>query len=284
MTSFGKINVFNPEVEEFSAYLERIELYFVANGISEEKQVPVFLSLLEAKTYSLLRTLVAPTPPKKKPLKDLTKLLKSHFEPTPLVIAERFAFHRHNQQSGETVGEYLAELRKLATHCKFVNNLDEVLRDRLVCGLKSENIQKSLLAEDNLDLKRALEMAQGMEAANRNAQMLRENNPSASVMSDDNISNSVAQMEEEIDRVGRFSRPQGTSGSGKKCYRCGRSDHFAHNCVHKDTVCHNCKKCGHLARRVCHARGSQPPGREPQLHNERNGLSKDLKLMIQKKM
>ena len=48
MTSFGKIDDFNPEVEEFSAYLERIELYFVANVINEEKQVPVFLSLLGA--------------------------------------------------------------------------------------------------------------------------------------------------------------------------------------------------------------------------------------------
>ena len=94
MTSFGKIDVFQPEVEEFSAYLERIELYFVANGIADDKQVPVFLSLLGAKTYSLLRTLVAPSAPREKPFKDLAKLLKNHFEPKPLVIAERYTFHR----------------------------------------------------------------------------------------------------------------------------------------------------------------------------------------------
>ena len=120
MTSFGKIDGFNPEVEEFSAYLERIELYFVATGISEEKQVPVFLSLLGAKT----------------------------------------------------VGEYLAEFRQLATHCSFDNHLDEALRDRLLYGLMSKNIQKCLLSEEDLDLKRALEIAQGMEAASKNTQML----------------------------------------------------------------------------------------------------------------
>ena len=53
MTSFGKIDVFQLEAEEFSVYLERVELYFEVNGIKEEKQVPVFLSLLGAKTYSL---------------------------------------------------------------------------------------------------------------------------------------------------------------------------------------------------------------------------------------
>ena len=261
MTSFGKIDGFNPEVEEFSAYLERIELYFVANGISEEKQVPVFLSLLGAKTYSLLRTLVAPTTPKEKSLRELTKLLKSHFEPRPLVIAERFAFHRRNQQSGETIGEYLAELRRLATHCSFDNHVDEALRDHLVSGLTSENIQKRLLSEEDL---RALELAQGMEAASRNTQMLRDNS-SASVRSGshDDFSKSAVQMkEEEIDRIGRYSRPRETNVPGKKCYRCGRSDHLAHSCIHKDTVCHNCNKRGHLAR-VCQARGSQPPRKMP---------------------
>jgi len=67
-------------------------------------------------------------------------------------------------------------------------------------------------------------------------------------------SNSVAQMEEEeIDRFGRYSRPQGAGEPGKKCYKCGRNDHLAHNCIHKDTVCHNCKKLGRLAK-VCYAK------------------------------
>ena len=194
MTSFGKIDVFNPDVEEFSAYLERIELYFEANGIADEKKVPVFLSLLGAKTYSLLRTLVAPAAPREKPFIDLAKLLKHHFEPKPLVIAERFAFHRRSQQPGEPVKEYLAELRKLATHCQFNEHLEEALRDRFVCGLRSESIQKRLLAEDGLELKRALEVAQSMEAADRNAQVLQESNDRGTIPpgSNSNVPGSMA--------------------------------------------------------------------------------------------
>ena len=79
MISFGKIDIFQPESEDFSAYLERVELYFKANGIKEEKQVPLFLSLLGAKTYSLLRTLVAPDSPRSKAFKTLADLLKDHF-------------------------------------------------------------------------------------------------------------------------------------------------------------------------------------------------------------
>jgi len=50
MASFGKIGIFQPDSEVFSAYFERIEFYFESNGIEEGKQIPVFLSLLDGKT------------------------------------------------------------------------------------------------------------------------------------------------------------------------------------------------------------------------------------------
>ena len=46
--------------------------------------------------------------------------------------------------------EYVAELRRLATHCEFGAYLDEALRDRFVCGLKDEGTQKALLMETEL--------------------------------------------------------------------------------------------------------------------------------------
>ena len=46
------------------------------------------------------------------------------------------------------------------------------LRDRLVCGLKNTGIQKQLLSEVNLTLAKAGEIAQGMEAAEKNAKRL----------------------------------------------------------------------------------------------------------------
>jgi len=149
--------------------------------------------------------------------------------------------------------QYMAELQRLAMHCAFNDYLDEALYDHLVRGLKSEGIQRRLLTEDKLDLKRALELAQGMELAQKKAQVLKEGNETNFEVSSDSHPKVVAQLQEvseEIDWVGRQPRPQGTSGTGRKYYQCGRIDHLAHNCVHKDTVCHICKKLGHLAK-VC---------------------------------
>ena len=150
-----------------SSYLKRLDAFFSANDVKDEKKVPSFLSLIGGKTYAILKNLVAPTLLKDKTFDELVAALKGHFEPKPLVIAERFHFHRRAQAEGESIKEYMAELCRLTTHCKFGTFLDEVLRDRLICGLRSEGIQKKLLTEVHLTLARAVELSVGMEAAEK---------------------------------------------------------------------------------------------------------------------
>ena len=145
MASYGKLSEFHPEAESISAYLERVELFFTANSIADDKKVAVFLSVIGGKTYSLLRDLLAPEKPQDKSLSVLFKKLKEHYEPKPLVIAERFYFHRRDQGANESIAEYIAELRRLATNCEFGEYLNDALRDRLVCGLRNTGIQKRLL-------------------------------------------------------------------------------------------------------------------------------------------
>ena len=135
MTSYGHIDEFRPENESIEAYLERIELYFSANDVDEEKKVSIFLSVLGGKTYSVLRDLLAPVKPREKSFAALASELTKHFQPRKIVIAERFHFHRRNQAPEENVADFLAQLWKLAKYCEFGDHLNEALRDRFVCGL-----------------------------------------------------------------------------------------------------------------------------------------------------
>ena len=59
--------------------------------------------------------------------------------------SERFQFHKRDQKDGESVAEFVAELKRLSTHCKFDNCLDDALKDRFVFGLKKDSIQKKTL-------------------------------------------------------------------------------------------------------------------------------------------
>jgi len=95
-TTVGNLQQFCPTEEGIAAYLERVELYFKANDIAERKQVPVFLTVVGGKVYALLRDLLAPEKPDTKSFQELAQTLKPHYEPKPLVIAERFYFHSCN--------------------------------------------------------------------------------------------------------------------------------------------------------------------------------------------
>ena len=144
LATVGRIEEFNPKKERISAYLERVELFFIANGVKDAKQVATLLSVIGGKTYALLRDLLASDKPSSKSLRQQQKTLQTHLEPKPVVIAERFQFHQRNQNSGKSVAEYEAELRRLADNCKFGDHLTQSIQDRLVCGLRSENTQKRL--------------------------------------------------------------------------------------------------------------------------------------------
>jgi hypothetical protein len=64
----------------------------------------------------------------------------------------------------------VADLRRLSIKCEFGEFLDQA---RFVCGVRSEAIQKKLLVEADLSIKRAQEIAQGMELADKNSKDLK---------------------------------------------------------------------------------------------------------------
>ena len=73
-TTIGHIEQYRPENELFS-YLERLEQFFIANDIQDERKKATFLSLIGSQAYSLLKNLVSPTLPKDKSYADLVATL-----------------------------------------------------------------------------------------------------------------------------------------------------------------------------------------------------------------
>ena len=100
-------------------------------------------------------------------------VLKKHYQPTPsrsiinqppqLLLSDSNSM---NQKEGESVAEYVAELKRLLTHCQFNDYLDDALRDHLVCRLQKESTQKHLLLEDKLTFTKAVDTAQNSRQAN----------------------------------------------------------------------------------------------------------------------
>ena len=172
----GHLEEFDPKNDTMAVYIERATFYIEANNVAEDKKTATFLTILGKNTFQVLRNLVAPAKVGDKTFPEIAEVLLHHYEPKPLVISERFNFHRRQQGANETVADYVAELRRLSAHCEFGTFLDEVLRDRFVCGLRSEAIQKKLLVVDSLTFSQAVERTQSWESAASKTKQLQSQN------------------------------------------------------------------------------------------------------------
>ena len=238
-TYLGAPEPFDPASDDWSLYVERFEHFILANGIKDEQKLHMLLALVGAQTYQLLTNLVAPKKPGEHTYAQVKEKLTAHLKPKPIKIAESFRFYKRQQQPSETMADYIAELRRLATTCEFGTFLDEALRDKFVCGLFKESIQRRLLAEADLTLKKALELAQGMEAAEKDSKEIKATPIESQV-------HSVTQMRQ---------KPQ--------CHRCLGVGHTGAVCRFKTVRCNKCRKIGHIAR-ACRTQSSQYSPKQPQ--------------------
>ena len=119
--------------------VERLDLFFVANSIDDEsKKRAILLSSSGADTYKLFKGLSAPAKPAEISYPELTQLMQNHVRPKPNTIMERFKFNTRDRQPSENISTYIAELRRLTEHCEYTPTiLDDMIRDRLVCGIKN---------------------------------------------------------------------------------------------------------------------------------------------------
>ena len=92
MATISRMRESSPDTETTSSYRERLDLFFKANSMVAGKQVSVLLNVIGSKQYDLIRGLMTPAALKDLTLKELYDLLKSHFEPKPLVIPEHLHF------------------------------------------------------------------------------------------------------------------------------------------------------------------------------------------------
>ena len=70
-------------------------------------------------------------------------------------------------QESETIAQFVSRLKKLARYCNFGDKLNDMIRDRLVCGIKDQTTQKKLLVESGLTPEKAIKVAIADEAANK---------------------------------------------------------------------------------------------------------------------
>ena len=157
-TTVGQLDNFDPSKENWGCYFETFEQFVEINNIAPKRQVACFVAVISPSTYGVLRNLVYPRKPKGKTLQEISTVLEESFTEKNVEIAERFRFYPAVQEF-ESITPFMAHLKKLARHCNFGDKLNDMIRDRLVCGIKERSTQKKLLEDCGLTLDKAIKAA-----------------------------------------------------------------------------------------------------------------------------
>ncbi|KAF2890348.1 hypothetical protein ILUMI_15825 [Ignelater luminosus] len=135
----------------------------------------VLLATVGPELVSVLQDLCSPVDVDEKTYQELTDILVNHFKPARLIIDGRFKFNTIVQQE-KSISEFVVALKHLAKTCNFGTFLKDVLRDRLVCGIKNSHIQQRLLAAES-DFDETLKKALMLEEASKNANLFSASEP-----------------------------------------------------------------------------------------------------------
>ncbi|XP_058053524.1 uncharacterized protein LOC131205446 [Anopheles bellator] len=162
----GSIPEFDGFADDWAVYQERLEQFFEVNDIPETKRTALLISVVGTDSYKTLRDLCHPVLPKNRTFEELCELLRKQYSPQVAVFRERTTFYNSRQEPGENVTQWYGRLKKLSVDCRFGENLEAILLDKFVTGLRSGMIMDRLCEENEaLTLEIALELAVNKECA-----------------------------------------------------------------------------------------------------------------------
>lgn len=66
----------------------------------------------------------------------------------------------------------MADLRRLAANCEFGTLKEQLIKDRIVCGIRDSKVRNRLLREKDLNLAKAIEISRAAEQAEHQIKQL----------------------------------------------------------------------------------------------------------------
>ena len=286
--------------EDFSLFIKKLNLYFEAIGLTDNKQRRyVLLFNLSEDAFRLAESIDLP---ESNDWETFVDCLKTLFERNQTGTEKRYSFHKRVQQPDESVDSFALTLRELGSKCGFNGEeYNHHLVDQFILGLRDRSTQNKLLQEPPVDLDAALFVARRFGAANSTMKKLKVEHFEASQSVRSVGSRTASKVCFSCNGYGHVSRECPTrrkAVSGRSsaknfnvvCYNCKQSGHLARNCLthnpshdkqvlngkfaepqfeRKTIVCFNCGEIGHISR-VC-------PRKEPRLARGQNSASSSLR-------
>ena len=124
----------------------------------EEAQVNMLIYTMGDEADDILRSFKLSDTDVKK-YRVVKEKFEDHFIKKRNVIYERARFNSRKQEKGEPVDSFITDLHALAEHCDYKDLHDEMIRDRIVVGLRDAALSEKLQLDSKLTLEKAVTTA-----------------------------------------------------------------------------------------------------------------------------
>ena len=237
--------------EDWPEWIHRFERYRQASELTKKDDTLQINTLIHAMGHQAedILTSLKLTQDELKKYDTIKAKLDSYFVIRRNVIFERSEFNKRVQLENETVDSFVTDLHCMAEHCQFGDINDELIRDRLVIGLRDTRLAGRLQLDPELTLENAVNQARQPEAVKKQQVHLRDNQSSYGAKETvDAVHKSKFYRKKEQQK----RKDQGHTVTPNATYqRCGKSpSHIRNSCPAKDLYAESALKKDTLLKYV----------------------------------
>ena len=235
----------NVEVGDVEEWLERFQCWVSIqdavltagdDNARDSRKVAFLLSCIGSEGYKILKAYAAPAAPNTMEFDALIKLLQDNLAKKQSVVSETYKFNCTKQETAESLSLYMSRLKLAASKCEYGTSFDRMVKDRFICGLRSEKLRAHLINDTTITTAaEAMKKAEAREHSDASAH---------SMASSVNFAKS-RHTNQTFQPPNKNVKNKNSKGDKPKivCSRCTLRGHVAKNCQVK---CRGCHQIGHL--------------------------------------
>ncbi|UYV66794.1 hypothetical protein LAZ67_4002872 [Cordylochernes scorpioides] len=232
---------------EWPKWRKRFERYLVVSGMKKKEEadkIDLFMYLMGDRADDIFRTFKFEKEEEATKIDSVLKAFDSHFCVRKNIIYERAKFNSRIQEDREPVDEFITSLYKLADSCEFEGLHEQLIRDRIVVGVRDKALSERMQLDSELTLEKAVKMVRQQEAVRQ--QQVDLQRPSTSQKVNQVKFNSKILSPKQQQQPSR--KKEKSAKTGSRCPKCGGFTHReGQGCRAEGQKCSLCSKTGHFA-------------------------------------
>ncbi|XP_067949927.1 uncharacterized protein [Watersipora subatra] len=240
----------------WKVFKEQFNIYVIVKKLREltvDEQIGHMLMAMGSDSVPVYNqfTFVPSDENKKKTLANCIKFFDAYFEPVKNVIFERSVFNKMTQQPGQSLHQFIVKLQVQSENCDYGDMRDDLVRDRIVVGVRDIELRKYLIDVPDLTLRLCIQKAKQYVSNQEHVAAMASTSGAQCPGKEEYAGN--------VDSVQRYKpksskqmtdteENRSSNAKDQPCSKCGKWKHFGGRCPAERSSCNKCKRRGHWAK------------------------------------